>query len=140
MVPKAFPNVQAILFDLGGTLDGDGEHWLNRFHLLYQEVLPEVSGDDLKSAFYEAEAACLRDPQVATLGLAGLIEFHVRRQLAALGKSKHRSRHHAGVWREPVSNEQGGGQTSRRMRNSRPQARVWAAASILGHPLFQDSQ
>ncbi len=88
MVHKALPNVQGILFDLGGTLDGDGEHWLNRFQLLYRQVLPEVSWDDLKSAFYEAEAACLRDPQVATLGLAGLIEFHVSRQLSVLKRSE----------------------------------------------------
>jgi HAD superfamily hydrolase (TIGR01509 family) len=88
MAVKPLNNLQGMLFDLGGTLDGDGEHWLNRFHLLYRELLPEVSWDALKSAFSEAEAACLRDPQVATLGLAGLIEYHVRQQLAALGRSE----------------------------------------------------
>ena len=54
--------VQGVLFDLGGTLDGDGEHWLNRFELLYQEHLPQVDFPSLKSAFYQAEAACLREP------------------------------------------------------------------------------
>ncbi len=73
-----------VLFDLGGTLDGDGEHWLNRFELLYREHLPRVAFPDLKAAFYQAEAACLTEPQVAALDLAGLIAFHVSRQLKAL--------------------------------------------------------
>ncbi len=77
--------VQGVLFDLGGTLDGDGEHWLNRFQVLYQKHLPQVDFPALKAAFYEAEAACLREPRVATLNLAGLIAFHVSRQLQALG-------------------------------------------------------
>jgi FMN phosphatase YigB (HAD superfamily) len=77
--------VQGVLFDLGGTLDGDGEHWLNRFHLLYQEHLPQVDFPSLKKAFYEAEAACLREAEVASLDLPGLIAFHVSRQLGALG-------------------------------------------------------
>jgi putative hydrolase of the HAD superfamily len=77
-------NLKAILFDLGGTLDGDGEHWLNRFHLLYQEILPRVSWEDLKAAFYQAEGACLADIRVASLGLEDLVRFHVQHQLAAL--------------------------------------------------------
>ena len=27
--------IRAILFDMGGTLDGDGVHWLDRFEILY---------------------------------------------------------------------------------------------------------
>jgi putative hydrolase of the HAD superfamily len=77
--------IQGVLFDLGGTLDGDGEHWLNRFEVLYREHLPGVTFPDLKTAFYQAEAACLTEPQVAKLDLAGLIAFHVSRQLKALG-------------------------------------------------------
>lgn len=77
--------VAGVLFDLGGTLDADGEHWLNRFALLYREHLPQVAFPALKDAFYEAEAACLTEPQVANLDLAGLIAFHVSRQLRALG-------------------------------------------------------
>jgi FMN phosphatase YigB (HAD superfamily) len=77
--------VQGVLFDLGGTLDGDGEHWLNRFQVLYGEHLPQIDFPALKSAFYEAEAACLREPEVASLDLPGLIAFHVSRQLTALG-------------------------------------------------------
>jgi HAD superfamily hydrolase (TIGR01549 family) len=77
--------VRGLLFDLGGTLDGDGEHWLNRFYLLYQKHLPHADFSTLKAAFYEAEAACVEEPMVASLYLAGLIAFHVNRQLQALG-------------------------------------------------------
>jgi HAD superfamily hydrolase (TIGR01509 family) len=85
-IPPPSP-LEGILFDLGGTLDGDGEHWLNRFFLLYQQYLPQVSWDRLKAAFYEAEAVCMSDPQVATMDLGGLVNFHVNRQLAALNKA-----------------------------------------------------
>lgn len=84
MGPAELSRVKGVLFDLGGTLDGDGEHWLNRFFVLYQAHLPRVSFEDLKAAFYEAEAACLAEPGVAGLGLDGLVEFHVRRQLQTL--------------------------------------------------------
>jgi HAD superfamily hydrolase (TIGR01509 family) len=75
-----------MLFDLGGTLDADGEHWLNRFHLLYRQVLPEVSWGELKAAFYAAEEALGMDPRAGELDLAGVVEFHVARQLGALGR------------------------------------------------------
>ena len=84
MDPRALSKVQGILFDLGGTLDGDGEHWLNRFSLIYREHLPAVAWDRLKAAFYEAEDRCLTDPLVPSLDLAGLVRFHVGRQLASL--------------------------------------------------------
>jgi len=84
MAPKPLTSLQGILFDLGGTLDGDGEHWLNRFHLLYQEDFPGVSWDALKAAFYRAEVICQQESQVAGLGLEGLVAFHVSQQLAVL--------------------------------------------------------
>jgi len=84
MGPRSLSKVQGILFDLGGTLDGDGEHWLNRFYLIYQEIFPGVTWEELKAAFYQAEDACLTDPRVASLGLEGLVRFHVEQQLAAL--------------------------------------------------------
>ncbi len=84
MALRTLSNLKAVLFDLGGTLDGDGEHWLNRFYLLYQEILPQVTWEELKAAFYQAEGACLADSRVASLGLEDLVLFHVQHQLAAL--------------------------------------------------------
>ncbi len=85
MSPTDLSRVQGVLFDLGGTLDGDGEHWLNRFWLLYQKYLPQVAFPDLKAAFYQAEEACLAQPGAVGPGLPHLVDFHVGRQLAALG-------------------------------------------------------
>jgi len=85
MTSKSLNSLQGILFDLGGTLDGDGEHWLNRFYLLYQEALPGVSWQDLKAAFYWAETICQQDSRVGRLGLDGLVAFHVNQQWVALG-------------------------------------------------------
>lgn len=77
--------VRGVLFDLGGTLDGDGEHWLNRFWLLYQKHFPHLDFEAVKAAFYQAEEACLTDPRVASSTLPRLVAYHVERQLAALG-------------------------------------------------------
>ncbi len=85
MPSKFLTSLQGILFDLGGTLDGDGEHWLNRFYLLYQEALPGVSWDALKDAFYRAETICQQDSRVRGLGLEALVAFHVSQQWVALG-------------------------------------------------------
>ena len=86
MASSPRPPVQGILFDLGGTLDGEGEHWLNRFYLLYRQILPEVTWEELKRAFYVAEEACKAHPQAPRWNLAVLVEFHVAEQLAALGR------------------------------------------------------
>lgn len=77
--------VQGVLFDLGGTLDADGEHWLNRFWVLYQKYLPQVSFAALKAAFYRAEEACRNAAAAEVPDLARLLELHVGSQLAALG-------------------------------------------------------
>jgi hypothetical protein len=47
-----------------------------------------------------------------------------------------RSRHDAGIGRQPMPDEGGGGQPRRGMRNPRPQARVWAAVIVMGPPDF----
>jgi hypothetical protein len=46
--------IRAILFDMGGTLDGDGLHWLDRFAALCGRgvALPR---ETLRAAFDEAE-------------------------------------------------------------------------------------
>ena len=36
MKTRLFPHCEAILFDFGGTLDSDGEHWLDPFYELYE--------------------------------------------------------------------------------------------------------
>lgn len=76
---------RALLFDFGGTLDSDGEHWFDRFRSLYSEAGLNIPPDDVKAAFYRADALCSGDPEVAVMGLRALMARHVRLQFEALG-------------------------------------------------------
>ncbi len=50
---------RAILFDMGGTLDGDGLHWLDRFVASYAEEGLVLGRDTIRAAFDEADRARL---------------------------------------------------------------------------------
>jgi putative hydrolase of the HAD superfamily len=75
---------RAILFDFGGTLDSDGEHWLDRFYELYEQAGLDLSRADIKRAFYHADQLCCGDPQVASMGLRLLMRHHVHLQFAEM--------------------------------------------------------
>ncbi len=77
--------VRAVLFDFGGTLDGGGVHWLERFVQLYRDAGLALSFDRVRDAFDYATHCAYTDPAVADLRLQPLIEFHVARQLERLG-------------------------------------------------------
>jgi putative hydrolase of the HAD superfamily len=72
-----FRSCKAILFDFGGTLDTDGEHWLDRFYALYEEAAIDFPREQIKRVFYEADAMCCCDPQVNHLGLRPLMRRHI---------------------------------------------------------------
>lgn len=76
--------VAGILFDFGGTLDSDGEHWLDRFYTLYEKAQLRVPAQEIKRAFYEAEDRCKGNPKVIDLGLRPLMEYHVHVQFESL--------------------------------------------------------
>jgi len=82
-----FNNCNAILFDFGGTLDSDGEHWLDRFYELYESIQIGLPREELKRVFYRADALCCSDPCVPKLGLRPLMQHHVRLQMEELGLS-----------------------------------------------------
>jgi HAD superfamily hydrolase (TIGR01509 family) len=73
--------VRAILFDMGGTLDGDGLHWLDRFVALYRDLGVELP----KEAFYEAERRASYDEEIASADFKQMIELHVKWQFGHLG-------------------------------------------------------
>lgn len=75
---------QAILFDFGGTLDADGEHWLDRFYELYEQTGFDLPRDQIKRAFYNADQLCCNDPQVVPMGLRSLMKHHVSLQFTTL--------------------------------------------------------
>lgn len=77
--------IRAILFDLGGTLDGDGQHWLERFVALYRATGVTLPRETLRGAFNEAERRANSDPIIASLGFRQMIECHIKWQLSHLG-------------------------------------------------------
>src|SRR5437879_12351808 len=76
--------VQAVLFDMGGTLDGDGLHWLDRFAALYADAGVRLPRERLRSAFDAAEAQAAVDDAIASAHLDAMVGKHVAWQLAHL--------------------------------------------------------
>jgi putative hydrolase of the HAD superfamily len=76
--------IRAILFDMGGTLDGDGLHWLDRFVTLYAEAGVRLPRETVRSAFDEAERRAAVDEPIRTSRLDAMIDRHVGWQLAHL--------------------------------------------------------
>ena len=77
--------LRTILFDMGGTLDGDGLHWQDRFLALYQSFGVELPRDTIREAFDEAERRSALDETIASSNFAPMIELYVKWQLAYLG-------------------------------------------------------
>jgi putative hydrolase of the HAD superfamily len=81
---RNFVDCKAILFDLGGTLDSDGEHWLDRFYELYEQADAALPRDEIKRVFYAADRLCCGDPKVLPMGLRPLMKHHVSLQFGLL--------------------------------------------------------
>ena len=73
--------VRAILFDMGGTLDGDGLHWQDRFTALYGSAGVNVS----RETFDEAERRANNDETIASSDFQEMIGHYVKWQMAHLG-------------------------------------------------------
>jgi len=76
--------IRAILFDMGGTLDGDGLHWLDRFAQVYAEAGLTVTRDALRAAFDAAEERASVDHDIVTADFETMVARHVRWQLEHL--------------------------------------------------------
>lgn len=76
--------VRAILFDMGGTLDGDGRHWLDRFIALYAGAGLAFTREQIRAAFDDAEQRAAEDETIGTAPLDEMIERHVTWQIAFL--------------------------------------------------------
>jgi FMN phosphatase YigB (HAD superfamily) len=73
--------LRAILFDFGGTLDLTS-HWLDRFLECYRDAGLELQREQLDKAFSHAtRLGYAAGPSVEGLGLAGLVEFLIGKQL-----------------------------------------------------------
>src|SRR5436190_10446082 len=76
--------IRAVLFDMGGTLDGDAGHWLDRFAALYADVGLSLPRERVRSAFDDAERRAAVDDVIATANLNVMVDRHVAWQLAYL--------------------------------------------------------
>ncbi len=76
--------IRALLFDLGGTLDGDG-HWLERFLTLYGSFGVELPRETIREAFDGAERRAAIDEHIADARFDEMVAMHVRWQLERLG-------------------------------------------------------
>jgi len=77
--------VSAILFDFGGTLDADGLHWLDRFYRIYEQIgLSTIPKDNIKEAFYWADAQADHHPSMSSADLRAMMELHVHWQFEKL--------------------------------------------------------
>lgn len=77
--------IRAILFDMGGTLDGDGQHWLERFVTLYRAAGVTLPRETLRGAFDEAERRANSDQTIASSSFGQMTELYVKWQLNHLG-------------------------------------------------------
>lgn len=80
--------IRAVLFDMGGTLDGDGLHWLDRFVTLYADAGVRLPRETIRAAFDEAERRAASDEAIATAPLVSMVERHLDWQLAHLGQTQ----------------------------------------------------
>lgn len=76
---------QAVLFDFGGTLDGDGAHWNSRFYSHYRRagIAPDCRAFD--RAFIATERAIAQKDGLEPLTLRGLLQLQVELQMQFLG-------------------------------------------------------
>ena len=76
--------LRAVFFDMGGTLDGDGLHWLDRFVDVYSAAGVVMPREAVRSAFDAAELRAATDVAIMTAHLDEMIERHVGWQLEHL--------------------------------------------------------
>ena len=77
--------IRTILFDLGGTLDGDGLHWLDRFVGLYAEAGVRLPRETLRAAFDEAERRASSDEGMSRAHFSDMVLRHLEWQFEVLG-------------------------------------------------------
>lgn len=75
--------IRTILFDMGGTLDGE-LHWLDRFAALYHAFGVQLPREAIRDAFDEAEGRSSTDEGIVLADLKEMIRLHVRWQLEHL--------------------------------------------------------
>jgi len=75
-----------VLFDFGGTLDGPGDPWLERFARCYQACDANVSRAALCAAFGHSTRRSYADPDMRTRRLHDTVACHVAWQMEFLAR------------------------------------------------------
>jgi putative hydrolase of the HAD superfamily len=79
--------LRAVLFDMGGTLDGSGLHWLDRFVEQYARAGAALPGETIRAAFDAAERLAATDDAIMSARLEEMVERHVGWQLEHLSRN-----------------------------------------------------
>jgi len=77
-------DLKAILFDLGGTLDGPGRPWVDRFAAAYVEAGLAVPPDRVRDACGHGTRAAYASRDIGGYGLRATVALHVAAQFAYL--------------------------------------------------------
>ena len=80
--------MKALLFDFGGTLDGDGLTWGQRFFPIYTEAGLAVSRDSFNKAFWKADDELPVKRSLSGLDLAETVALQVADTLATLAPDR----------------------------------------------------
>jgi putative hydrolase of the HAD superfamily len=70
--------IQTLLFDFGGTLDGNGVAWKERFYALYRAEGLDILADDFQPSFFAADSSLIGSLPSST-DLAGTVNALVAR-------------------------------------------------------------
>ncbi len=76
--------MQAILFDYGGTIDGDGVTWMDRFLPLYRDEGLQFDRPAFEQAFYAADDGLAKRHRLPGLGLEETMRLQAASLLEAL--------------------------------------------------------
>ena len=77
---------RAYLFDYGGTLDGEGWHWFDRFVELHRRAGSVLPVAEIKRTFYGADERIAREAADRQLRLRPMMERHVEIQVELGGE------------------------------------------------------
>jgi FMN phosphatase YigB (HAD superfamily)/dTDP-glucose pyrophosphorylase len=78
-------DLRLILFDFGGTLDGPGVPWVDRFAVAYGRAGLEIPAERLRRAAAVGTRSAYDTPAVAGYDLRETVAFHVAAQFSWLG-------------------------------------------------------
>lgn len=80
--------MESLLFDYGGTLDGDGQTWLERFLAIYKEAGIDVDRDTFAPAFYRSDDTLAQRHALKGLSLEETVELQVGQVLEELAPKR----------------------------------------------------